>query len=307
MSEAIESELVVTEPKSEIVAADPGAVVAAFANYQEIQRALDQAMPNCMMPIQGKLFRKKEYWRGVATAFNLTLECVTEERVVIEGKPISLRAAPSERWNIDDWGYNVVYRATAPNGRSSDGDGSCYASEKLNNKGEPTTMMSEHNVRAHAHTRAVNRAISTLVGFGEVSAEEVNHNGEAKREGGYGASHPTDGGDGMPPKPKRQTKAQATRDTEPPNPNAPTDDDNKMLRKAVTEHAERLLNTAVENEISGAPQDAESMVNALKRAAYARVDSKPPQHDTVSEYVELYAYAVLEDGGKITFCDLEAF
>ena len=32
----------------------------------------------------------------------------------------------------------------------------------------------EHNVRSHAHTRAYARAVSNLVGFGEVSAEEVD-------------------------------------------------------------------------------------------------------------------------------------
>jgi hypothetical protein len=34
-------------------------------------------------------------------------------------------------------------------------------------------MLTLHNVRAHACTRAKNRAISDLVGFGEVSAEEL--------------------------------------------------------------------------------------------------------------------------------------
>ena len=38
---------------------------------------------------------------------------------------------------------------------------------------ELSTQATEHNVRSHAHTRAFNRAVSNLVGFGEVSAEEV--------------------------------------------------------------------------------------------------------------------------------------
>ena len=50
-----------------------------------------------------------------------------------------------------------------------DGDGSCFASEKTGGRLRAT----EHNVRAHAHTRAQNRAISGLVGFGEVSADEM--------------------------------------------------------------------------------------------------------------------------------------
>jgi hypothetical protein len=40
----------------------------------------------------------------------------------------------------------------------------------------------EHNVRSHAHTRAFNRAVSNLVGFGEVSAEEVEPD-DAVQEG----------------------------------------------------------------------------------------------------------------------------
>ena len=41
-----------------------------------------------------------------------------------------------------------------------------------------------HNLVATAHTRAVNRAISDLVGFGEVSAEEVQASGDI--EGAFG-------------------------------------------------------------------------------------------------------------------------
>ena len=36
-----------------------------------------------------------------------------------------------------------------------------------------------HNVRSHAHTRAFNRAVSNLVGFGEVSADELMHGATA--------------------------------------------------------------------------------------------------------------------------------
>jgi hypothetical protein len=134
-----------------IVRATPGDVSAAFREYQQIQAALDKAMPDCIMTIQGRRFRKKSYWRAIATAFNLTVELRRDERIQ-EG---------------EDWGWLVAYRATAPNGRSSDGDGTCMASEKR------SSQATIHNVRAHAHTRAWNRAVSNLVGFGEVSAEEM--------------------------------------------------------------------------------------------------------------------------------------
>lgn len=140
------------EPKpTTMVRAAIGDVTDAIVEYTRIKTALDRALPDCIQVIQGKQFRKKTYWRAIATAFNLTLECREEKLDETE----------------TTWGYIVTYRATAPNGRFADGDGACFASEK---KEAQATV---HNVRSHAHTRAMNRAISNLVGFGEVSAEEV--------------------------------------------------------------------------------------------------------------------------------------
>lgn len=120
----------------------------AFLAYRELQKALDAGMPDQLMNIRGKVFRKKGYWRAIATAFNLNVSCVKEEAV--------------------ETGWLVVYRAATPSGRFIDGDGACEHDEK----GEGQD--SEHNVRSHAHTRAFNRAVSNLVGFGEVSAEEIH-------------------------------------------------------------------------------------------------------------------------------------
>jgi hypothetical protein len=211
MNEAADAELldqsgalvaVTPGPPAAIVSADPTAVVKAFATYKEIQNALDNAMPDCIMEISGRKFRKKMYWRAIATAFNLSLEMVREERIT-EGD--------------EDWGWLVTYRAIAPNGRSVVGDGSCFASEKWSDRekcpacgeaefsyrsskddgpshycwkrkggcghqwtpaagGETEVDKSQstiHNIRSHAHTRAKNRAVADLVGFGEVSAEEM--------------------------------------------------------------------------------------------------------------------------------------
>ena len=134
-------------------------VVLALRNYQELQKALDQSMPDQLIEIRGRHFRKKGYWRAIRTAFNLNLECVKEERI--------------EVINTSDWGYAVNYKATAPNGASAEGDGCCMASEKTDRQGN--VIATEHNVRSHAHTRAFNRAVSNLVGFGEVSAEEMEN------------------------------------------------------------------------------------------------------------------------------------
>jgi len=155
MSEAVDvetGELVEYRPQpSPIVRAAAGDVAEAFAEYQRIQKTLDAQLPDCILEIQGRQFRKKNYWRAIATAFNLTVEPIEERR----------------EQDGDDWGYVVTYRATAPNGRSTVGDGACMASEK---RGPQGTL---HNVRSHAHTRGFNRAVSNLVGFGEVSADEI--------------------------------------------------------------------------------------------------------------------------------------
>lgn len=177
-------------------------MVAALTAYKELQSALDRAMPDQLMELDGKKFRKKGYWRALSVAFNLTVE-PTEERREVSGQFDDGR---------DNFGYVVTYRATAPNGRAITGDGACFAVEKAKrfkcphahpkgwkNKTEHWPhdscpdfdpafqwralpgQSTEHNIRSHAHTRAFNRAVSNLVGFGEVSAEEVER-GEAPPE-----------------------------------------------------------------------------------------------------------------------------
>ena len=166
----VHGEVVAVDPQDQaMVRAAPGDVVVAFEEYRKIQQGLDAALPDCVITIQGNKFRKKNYWRAVATAFNLTVKLTTEERTEVG----------------DDWGYLVMFTAMANNGRSADGDGSCFWSEKkvyLWRNGKRTDEVdliktaenaTVHNIRAHAHTRAYNRAVSNLVGFGEVSAEEM--------------------------------------------------------------------------------------------------------------------------------------
>lgn len=137
-------------------------IAEAIGSYREIQQQLDAAMPDCIQHIAGKAFRKKNYWRAVKTAFNLSVECIKEEKITIG----------------EDWGFIVTYRAKAPNGATADGDGACTFSEK----GKGNMVASLHNIRSQAHTRAFNRAVSNLVGFGEVSAEEVVEEKEEIKE-----------------------------------------------------------------------------------------------------------------------------
>lgn len=150
----------------ELVALDAGEVTimpasasqleANVQQYQEMSKTLDRLMPDQIMMVGDKLYRKKGYWRAIAQGFSLVLELLNETRHELD----------------NDFGYTVTYRATDPRtGRYCDGDGACYASEKAQRHGG--IGGTEHNVRAHAHTRAKNRAIADLVAFGEVSADEL--------------------------------------------------------------------------------------------------------------------------------------
>lgn len=132
--------------------------------------------------IQGKQFLKKSYWRKIATFFNLSVEVVSESHEVVGRTMV----------------WHFTCKAVAPNGREAVGVGSCDAFEKVKlhdgkyevynkftKKWEPATPNSIHNIRSTAETRAFNRAVSNLVGGGEVSAEEVDKNAmeqEAKQE-----------------------------------------------------------------------------------------------------------------------------
>jgi hypothetical protein len=148
-----ESTAIATTEAAPLVAMDAGTFADALSTYRHIQAEIDRAFPDCIMNVRGKQFRKKSYWRAVSTAANLSVEII------------------DEREHTDDNGgrhWIATARATAPNGRTATGDGACSASEKSG------SMCSLHNIRAHALTRAKNRAISDLVGFGEVSAEELS-------------------------------------------------------------------------------------------------------------------------------------
>lgn len=198
-----------TTPGAEVVTYQPRAVALptakaaaeALDTYLEIQAVFDAKMPDAIMTIGNKKFRKKVYWRAIATAFHVECRLISEKRIEVDF----------------DWGYIATYRAVAPDGRQVDGDGGCMASEKTVQRpvcpscksclssftsrqagaedyycwrkrggcghtwntspemkmGDDDSQATIHNIRSHAHTRAKNRAIADLVGFGEVSADEL--------------------------------------------------------------------------------------------------------------------------------------
>jgi len=104
---------------------------------------------------------KKSGWLKYALACNLNLEKI-EEREIDKEKPPG-----SGNWVTI---YHFDYRAIAQTGRYAEGSGSASTAER-----EKSDKMI-HDTRSLAQTRAMNRAISNLVGGGEVSAEEVMTN-----------------------------------------------------------------------------------------------------------------------------------
>ena len=120
--------------------------------------------------------KKKSAWRKLARAFNISDEPITKEIIRDENHQIISA-------------YFEV-KAVLPNGRSGFGVGDCSIFDKI--KADDVELPSnfelrkrftnaEHDVIATAHTRAKSRAISDLVGGGEVSAEELENDVKVTR------------------------------------------------------------------------------------------------------------------------------
>jgi hypothetical protein len=146
---------------------DSAQVVAGMREYQQLLRDLLepsdwQSEDRHGRPLE-RPFLKKSGWRKIARAFNLSFERLSSlvERTE-DGSPVR-----AEVW----------IRAVAPNGQYGDGDGYCSIEEgRFQTTGGRAKL--ENDLRATATTRAKNRAISDLVGMGEVSAEEIEAAGE---------------------------------------------------------------------------------------------------------------------------------
>lgn len=156
------------EEKQELMKPTPVEVVdvetakAEWETYQKLVRELldDSDYQEYNQNGTLKKFPKKSAWAKLGRAFNVNTEIIDKEFVLT--KTGETREA-----------YYCI-RATLPNGRTVESDGSCSRHEK--GKGNATS----HTIRSTAKTRATNRAISELIGAGEVSAEELDpsfHNG----------------------------------------------------------------------------------------------------------------------------------
>lgn len=165
--------------------------VAAWEEYNELRRRI--ASPSDFQKIADKEFLKKSYWRKLQKFFNLRIELMSESEKSLQ---VLIRTVKKKKkdnrgnWNEFDVKeveyypmdarletkaneevkitvvFSAVYRALAGNGTYVDADGHADIWEK----GYPNSY---HNAKATASTRAKNRAISDLVGGGELSAEEL--------------------------------------------------------------------------------------------------------------------------------------
>lgn len=130
------------------LATTPEKLLEHFKRFQELKRKLLDK--NDTVRIQNKDFVKRSGWQKIALAFNISTKIVKEER----------------EEHVDYFVFRIWVEAKAPNGRTTVGDGACSSKER-------NFAHIEHDVYATAHTRAESRAISNIVGSGEISAEEI--------------------------------------------------------------------------------------------------------------------------------------
>jgi len=129
-------------------------ILEHFNRIQELKRRLidySTRPESDVVLIKGKPYIKKSGWRKLAFAFNLSDEIVREEK---EERPDG------------EVIYRIWTKVTAPNGRSVVAVG-CASSKERDYAHEA------HDPYALAATRSKNRAISDIIGLGELSAEEL--------------------------------------------------------------------------------------------------------------------------------------
>lgn len=159
------TDLEVRPPGNEVLMPlDTEQVVAGMEAYQDM---LPRLLTESDWQDAGRdgRFVKKSGWRKIARAFNLSV-MVVSVRIERDADGNPTRA-------------ETIARAMAPNGQVSDADGYCSADEKRFEQPKGRQKL-ENDLRATATTRAKNRAISDLVGMGEVSAEEIVPGGSSQ-------------------------------------------------------------------------------------------------------------------------------
>jgi hypothetical protein len=145
---------------------DPLAAKEAMDYYERLKASI--ARESDKQRIGNSTYLKKSFWRRLGKCFGVSAEIVREERSIRECNKYCRPKCEGQHV-----AYAVIARAVAHNGQYMDGDGFCVDNEKLDKEKKFNIRVNEHVCRGTAVTRAKNRAISDLVGGGEVSAEEM--------------------------------------------------------------------------------------------------------------------------------------
>jgi len=123
--------------------------------YQETCRAV--LTRDDVQRVGDREFTTRSGFQKLAAAYGVSTEIVSLDvkGAGVEEDPMIARA---------------VVRAIHPSGRHAEGDGACSSNERRFRRGDEKM---DHSLPATAVTRATNRAVSNLIAFGTVSAEEA--------------------------------------------------------------------------------------------------------------------------------------
>ena len=186
-AEEFQVPVTVTSPGEELEVFDtPGVVVPvitekeAVEHFQRFQRLKQAVLTDrdyifigkdgkpCEKENKVAEYIKKSGWRKIALLFNITIE--------LQGTQGFKGVDRDGDWH----GISIRVKAIAPNGRFVEAEGTCTTRNPFFCKRwgpDKTTYewidTDESNLIKTAQTVAINRAISDLVGSGELSAEEV--------------------------------------------------------------------------------------------------------------------------------------
>jgi hypothetical protein len=128
--------------------------------YQETCKAI--LTSDDVQRVGDREFTKRSGFQKLGAAYGVSTEIVSQHLESV------LRGEEEETEGV--YVARAVVRAIHPSGRHAEGDGTCASNEKRFRKGDEKL---EHSLMATAVTRATNRAISNLIAFGSISAEEA--------------------------------------------------------------------------------------------------------------------------------------
>lgn len=129
---------------------DRNQIIQKFNDYQFVMKNIVDK--NDWVNIKGKPHLKKSGFIKLSVAFEISVKIV--ETVDLSDK------------KTETWKYRMIAKATSLSGRSMESVGMCSSTEYNDKRGE-------HVIIATCETRAKVRAISSLMGMGLVSADEM--------------------------------------------------------------------------------------------------------------------------------------